>query len=74
MGIRDRLRRLERSAEGEITTLRCRECGEEFVVRDGIELDLVAYAWAEGMKERGEKVYGEPPEDVLLINRHPQTF
>jgi hypothetical protein len=42
-------------------------------VREGIELDLVAFAWAEGMEERGGEVYREPPEDVLCINRHPHS-
>jgi uncharacterized protein YbaR (Trm112 family) len=70
MGLRERLRRLEHSAESEIATLVCQECGEEFRVRQGIELDLVAQAWAEGAKERGHKVYGETPEDVHRINAH----
>jgi hypothetical protein len=74
MGIRDRLRRLERGAEDEITTLVCQECGQEFRVQAGIEFELVAYAWAEGMKERGhEGHYQQPPEDVLRINRHPHS-
>jgi hypothetical protein len=70
MGLRNRLRMLEHSAEGEITTLVCRECGEEFVVREGVELDLVAHAWAEGFKERGGKVYQETPPDVLALVNH----
>lgn len=71
MGIRDRLRRLEHSAEGEIATLVCQECGEELRVRDGIELALVAEPWAERMRDLGHDVYGEPPEDVHCINDHP---
>jgi hypothetical protein len=62
---------LEHSAEGEIATLVCQECGEELRVRDGIELALVAEAWAEGIRELGHEVYGEPPEDVHCINDHP---
>jgi hypothetical protein len=73
MGIRDRLRRLESSAEGEMETLVCQECGEEFRVQAGIEFELVAYAWAEGMKERGGKGFQEPPEDVLRITIHPHS-
>ena len=70
MGLRDRLRHLERAAEGEITTLVCQECGEEFRVREGIELELVAHAWAAGYKERGGVVYQETPPDVLAITNH----
>ena len=40
------MHRLEHSAEGEIATLVCQECGEELRVRDGIELALVAEVWA----------------------------
>ncbi len=68
------MRRLEQEAEGEIETLVCQECGEEFRVQAGIEFELVAHAWAEGMKERGhEGHYQEPPEDVLRITRHPHS-
>jgi len=65
------LRRLEHSAEGEIAALVCQECGEELRACDGIELALVAEGWAEGMRELGHEVYGEPPEDVHCMNDHP---
>jgi hypothetical protein len=71
VGLRDRMRRLEKVADEEMMTLVCRECGEELRVRQGIELDLVADAWAQEQKKRGQKDYGEPPEDVHLINYHP---
>jgi hypothetical protein len=70
MGLKDKMRRLQRAAEGEFTTLVCQECGEEFVVREGVELELVAHAWAEGYKERGGEVYQETPPDVLAIANH----
>ena len=73
MGLRDRLRKLEHSAEGEITTLVCQECGEEFRVRQGVELDLVAHAWAEGFKERGGEVYQETPPDALVLVSHEHS-
>jgi uncharacterized protein YbaR (Trm112 family) len=73
MGLRYRLRRLESSAEGEIATLVCQECGEEFVVRDGIELDLVAHAWAEGYKEQGGEVYQATPADALALVNHEHS-
>ena len=71
MGIRDRLRYLERAAADETVLLRCLECGEKLRVREGIEMDLVAHEWAEERKRRGHKVCGETPEDVHLINYHP---
>jgi hypothetical protein len=73
MGVRARLRRLENSAESEIATLLCQECGEELRVREGIELDLVADTWAEGMWERGNEVQWETPENVRLIRNHPHS-
>jgi hypothetical protein len=73
MGLRDRLRRLESSAEGEIATLVCQECGEEFRVRQGVELDLVAHAWAEGFEERGGEVYQETPADALVLVSHEHS-
>lgn len=73
MGFKDRLRRLERSAEGETVTLVCQECGEEFKTRLSVELDLVAYSWSVGHEKRGEEVYWQPPEDVLRIIRHPHS-
>jgi hypothetical protein len=71
MGLRDKMRRLQRATEGEFTTLVCRECGEEFVARDGVELDLVAHSWAEEHKRRGGTVYQETPPDALAIAIHP---
>ena len=67
------LRKLERSAEEEIKTLVCRECGEEFTVREGVEFELVAHAWAEEFKERGGEVYQETPADVLTLVNHEHS-
>jgi hypothetical protein len=57
----------------ETATLVCQECGEEFKVRYGIELDLVAHAWAEGFKERGGEVYQETPADALALVNHEHS-
>jgi hypothetical protein len=71
MGLKDKMRRPQRrAAEGEIATLVCQECGEQFVVREGIELDLVAHSWAEEYERRGGKVYGETPPDALAVANH----
>jgi hypothetical protein len=67
------LRRLERAAEGEPTTLVCQECGEQFALRESIELDLVAHSWAEEYKRRGGKVYQETPPDALAIANHSHS-
>jgi hypothetical protein len=73
MGLRNRLRMLEHSAEGEITTLVCRECGEEFVVREGVELDLITHDWAEEYKKRGGEVYQETPADASALVNHEHS-
>jgi hypothetical protein len=73
MGLKDKMRRLERAAERETATLVCQECGEEFRVRHGIELDLVAHAWAQGYKERGGEVYQETPADALALVNHEHS-
>jgi hypothetical protein len=75
VGLRDKMRRLERAAEEETALVVCEECGEEFRVRQGVELELVAHSWTEGQKSRGEKVYREAvyqetPPDALAIANH----
>jgi hypothetical protein len=70
MGLRDKLKRPERVAEEETVVLACEECGEQFVVRAGIELDLVAHSWAKEYKNRGGKVYQETPPDALAVANH----
>ena len=72
MGLKDKLKRLQRIAGEETTTLVCQECGEELTVRDGIELDLIAHEWAEEQRRRGQghELYGETHPDVFLFNNH----
>jgi hypothetical protein len=65
MGLRDRLRRLEHSAEGEIATLVCQECGEEQRERQGIILDLTALDWQMHMADSSEA--DELPADTPPI-------
>lgn len=67
MGIRERLRNLEREAEGEYDALVCRECGERFQVAVDTDLAYLAWEWAQ---EMGERSYQETPADVFLIAEH----
>ena len=73
MGLKAKLKRLQRIASEETATFVCQECGEELTVRDGIELDLLAHDWAEEQRRRGRgpEVYGETHPDVYLVNDHP---
>ena len=73
MGLKDKLKRLQRAAGVETTVLVCQDCGEELRVQDGIELDLLAHEWVEEQRRRGREpeVYGEMHPDVFLINNHP---
>src|SRR5687767_2309275 len=48
MGLRDRLKRLERETEGEKMDLRCPECGWEITVFGDPPLDLIVYRWQQG--------------------------
>ena len=63
MGIRDRLRRLEKATEGERTTLVCLECNEEFTLYGDPALEFIAYEWAKGYEG---KLYG-PPTDPAVV-------
>ena len=73
MGLKDKLKRLQRAVGFETTVLVCLECSEELRVRDGIELDLIAHEWAEEQRRRGRghEIHGETHPDVFLINDHP---
>jgi hypothetical protein len=64
---RGRLRRLERKAESEKMTLRCSECGEEFVAYGEVALECIAYGWS---KDTAEKGYRETPEDIKRLFGH----
>jgi hypothetical protein len=68
MGIRERLRNLEREAEEEHTVLLCRGCGERFCVAVDTDLEYLAWEW---IQETGEKSYREPHPDVFVVADHP---
>ena len=65
MGLRGRLRRLERAADVQTVELVCPECGAEFKARgDDPLLDFLAHEWANGY---GGETYRETPADVVRI-------
>jgi hypothetical protein len=68
VGIRDRLRSLERQAEGEYTALLCRECGERFRVAADTDLEYLAWEW---IQETRAKSYRDPHPDVFVVADHP---
>jgi hypothetical protein len=47
MGLRDRLKRLERESSSERWALICPECGWEITVYGDVPLDLIVYQWHE---------------------------
>ena len=67
IGLRDKVKRLERAAEGEMVTLHCRECGEELRVAEVTDLALLAHAWVQGS---GGESYQPTPPDVFVITGH----
>jgi hypothetical protein len=70
MGIRDRLKRLERAAGEDTVLARCLECGEEKRIRAGIFLDLVALGWQ--MRQDGsDQLPDATPSDIRWVHEHP---
>jgi hypothetical protein len=67
VGLKDRLRNLEGEAEGEIMTLRCPKCGEEFVGRGDVAAEYIVYEWS---RENGEKGHHKTPEDIVRLFDH----
>ena len=67
MGLRERLRCLERAAEVDTMMVVCPECGEEFVVHPDTGLDYLVWIWREDYQ--GE-TYGETLPDVSRLVAH----
>jgi hypothetical protein len=67
MGLRDRLRRLERKADVVTVELSCPECDAEFKATGDPVLEYLAYEWSKGYD--GES-YRETPADVVRIANH----
>jgi hypothetical protein len=47
MGLKERLKRAER--KGDITRIRCTECGQRWVAGEDVELNYFLELWREGM-------------------------
>ena len=67
MGLRDRLKRLEKAAEAETMTLVCPECGAEFVAHGDVPLEFIVHQW---VKETGEAGHHETPDSILRLFAH----
>jgi hypothetical protein len=66
VGLKDRIRRLERNAQGQLTTVACPVCGEVVRSAEDLALELLAAAWA---REVGKEVDESPA--VASILEHP---
>ena len=73
MGLRGRLRRLEREAEAETETLCCRKCAEEMTVAEDTDIALIVWEWEQGVRDLGgePEVYRPTPPDVFVVTEHP---
>jgi hypothetical protein len=68
MGIRDRLKRLEKESDFERMTLVCPECGEEFAVSGDAPLEYLVHEWSKGTGHQGG--HHQTPEDMLVAFGH----
>ena len=73
MGLKDRLRRLQKAAGERTTELVCQECGERLTAPRDIALRLTYAAWLKRRAERhGEPVVNHDDDPaVRLIADHP---
>jgi hypothetical protein len=70
MGIRDKIRRLERETGSDMTRAVCLECGAEKRVRDGILFDLTALQW-EMRQNQTDELLADRPQDIRWVWEHP---
>jgi hypothetical protein len=73
VGLKERLRRLELETEGEIMTVVCLECTEEFTAHGDVPVEYIVHEWGRETGERGHKT----PKDILRIFDHehdPSAF
>ncbi len=69
MGLRDRLKKLERETRGERYELVCPECGEAFTLYGDAPVEYLVWEWARGQAEPGE-THRETPADMLRAFEH----
>jgi hypothetical protein len=67
MDLRGRLEKLERETEGDLTTLLCPTCGQEFTVHGDVAVEYIVHEWSKGTGERG---HHQTPEDMLRAFQH----
>ena len=67
MGLRDKLRRLERGANVQTVELVCPECAAEFKAAGDPVIEYLAHEWGKGYD--GE-TYRQTPADVVAIANH----
>ncbi len=72
MGLRDRLKRLQRAADKNLETMRCTGCGETFKVPADTLLSLMVVEWAAGVRERGGELVAAEEERVDAL--HTRRF
>jgi hypothetical protein len=65
--LRRRIKKLERDAMGEKTTLVCPTCAEEFVVHGDPSVEYLCWMWR---RDYEGETYGQTPEDVLALTEH----
>ena len=67
MGLRGRLKKLERHTKGDKTVLVCPECGAEFIAYGDPVPEYLAYEW---QQNSNSETYRETPADVVAIANH----
>ena len=61
---RDRVKRLEKKAEGNRTELVCPACGWEITVYGDVWVDVIIYDWEKYQWDHGHREYGHPTEGL----------
>src|SRR5215210_7714115 len=67
MGFRGRVKRLEQATQGEVATLVCPTCGDEFVVYGDAALEYLCCEW---QQTSGGESYRQTPADVIRLTEH----
>jgi hypothetical protein len=72
MGLRGRLRRLQKKTEGNRWELVCPECGWEITLYGDVPLDLIVYQWYEmaGDENPGSGARYDPNLTTLVEHEH----